>query len=753
MPQCRQTGGAMKKIGSLTPTITSPETMAAQCQFQTIFSHGSTIMNSLMIVPNNTFILFAGASGYDFFLEKLNEKLVLLNKFPNIEAYYKNLYDTFFSPEDIAARNTTYPDAHVYTPGDILHNINLTFESHFSQPTVFFYGYHSLPIIDPPTGPGGSLADPHTHRTIYTPFTSYIPLVSTAVARGLVSGDIIRRANVKPEVKKQWEKLIKTPDYETARQELLLLRTANPNVFELSYWFQYPQHLMDNFIHKYEISHPNNKLGRSLPIPRKISLSDFLEYAPNAKIGSTKQYRFIIVTTCRSPDVIIGGLHDPSTSNNFNLYQALPPSQLTLASPTQKLARRMSFSSKQPAEVCPVGVGSAPMNLASVKRAMEDIVPFIKEYSGRELEFLRLIYESFFQIKNTQKVKILKKKGDLLSYDTSVHIGTFLKAIDELSLQFPLLASQDPANIERKIRFQNVIQTFHNMTHAYVSSVITNNLIDPEHTFGEHILGHTLHDKPHLIGPALGYKPNKIDEIRNAFQKKLLPSEEELEAIRPVAEELYGVYNELLEVYRAINQSVDEYNDKYISMMTVFTEQSKRDITQLSETTLKTYDVLIARLNTIRVKLIQIMESIERLTKKYLRISKLPIITLYPTFGESFPRLRTFSIHTVCEKIIKSLDSETLEIEEMKTLVNNNMKVYERKLQAITDKSLKTRRNQPPKKNGVSTTSSPKPNQTRKAKNKRPPKWVTEMRKRQAERNQTARNGNRSGNNGTTNTT
>jgi hypothetical protein len=30
----------MKKIGSLTPTITSPETMAEQCQFELLFAHG-----------------------------------------------------------------------------------------------------------------------------------------------------------------------------------------------------------------------------------------------------------------------------------------------------------------------------------------------------------------------------------------------------------------------------------------------------------------------------------------------------------------------------------------------------------------------------------------------------------------------------------------------------------------------------------------------------------------------------------------
>lgn len=681
MPRRRQAGGAMKKIGPLTPTITSPETMAEQCQFQFIVAHGSTYMHNLMIVPNDTFILFIGASGYSTYITKGRKEIIFSNEFPNTEAYYKHLYDTFFSPEDVATRNATYPDARVYTPGDILHNTNLFFYSESSQSQVFFHGYHELPITNPPTGPGGSLADPHTHRTMYLPLTMYVPFVSTAVARGLVLENVIRRAQVKPEVKEEWEKLIKITEYNEAHQELLRMKTANPKVFELSYWFQNPVYIMVGLINEYEKSHPNNKLGSSLP--QKISFSDFLDEYPNAKIGSTKQYRFVIVVACRGPDVNLGELHDPSFAN-VNQFQALPPSQLTHASVTQKLARRASFSAKQPAEVCPVGVGAPPMNLTSVKKAMEDIAPFIKEYSGRELEFLRLIYESFFQIKPTTKVKILKKKGDLLSYDKSIRLGAFLKAIDELFLTFPLLESEDPANVERKTRFHNVVQAFHNMTHAYVSSAIKNNSINPEHTFGEHILTHTIPpENKYLVGIELRHKPNRRDTIRNAFQKKLLPTEEELEAIRPVAGELFEIYIGIIDIYASIHGLTDRYNTIRKPETELTTEKELLAMIEQAKSFLKLSSPFYKELHDIKGILNRLLKSIDQLTARHLGLSKVKFTALEPKFGKSDPRIRDFTLREACVDMLVFSDAIYTSNVALESSIKSDIFLYNQKMYTI----------------------------------------------------------------------
>ncbi len=58
MPRRRQVGGAIKQIGSLLPTITSPETMAEQFEFELLDAHGKTMMNQLMIVPKDTFLFY-----------------------------------------------------------------------------------------------------------------------------------------------------------------------------------------------------------------------------------------------------------------------------------------------------------------------------------------------------------------------------------------------------------------------------------------------------------------------------------------------------------------------------------------------------------------------------------------------------------------------------------------------------------------------------------------------------------------------
>jgi hypothetical protein len=440
MPRGTQTGGALKKIGSLTPTITSPETMDAQCQFELLFAHGSTMMNQLMIVPKDTFLLFLGPSGYYNYPSKLNMALVLTNTFQRIDAYYKNMYDNFFSKEDVRAESPAYPypSSQIYTPGDIIHDVGLSFYSGHDQNVVFFYGVHTLPITETPLEANGSIADPLTNHTMFLKSTHYVSYVLYLVAKGKIDETLLNTFQVKPEVKDMFDRLVALSTYNAIENGLATLNpTTEEDIYALAYWFNKPVNVMKAVITPYEQSHPNNQYkftGKDRTI-----LSTVLKDYPNTVIGSPKQYRFIMIQACRGPDVELGTFHNPSYSS-WNLYRNLPPSHLTLASAPQKLARRMSFSAKQPAEVCPVGVGAPPMNLASVKKAMEDIAPHIKEYTdvigGRhENEFLRLIYESFFKIKPTVKVRILKK-GELLSYDTTVNIRTFLRAIDTAFQRF-----------------------------------------------------------------------------------------------------------------------------------------------------------------------------------------------------------------------------------------------------------------------------------------------------------------------------
>jgi hypothetical protein len=672
-----QRGGAMKKIGSLIPTITNPETMSQQCEFMFVNAHGSTLMKELMIVPNDTFILFAGASGYAAYLENFQSNLILTNGFPTVEEYYNNLFETFFSLEDMSRKNNTYPysGAYIYTPGDIIHNTLLSFKSYKEQgaTSAIFYGYYKLPLTDPRTESDSILADPHSHRTIYSPKTYNIPFVTSAIANGYIPKNIQEQIIVEPSNKEEWDKLITYKDYNKAREEIKKHRYGIQPVFELSYWFVNPEFVMENIIIPYEISHPNNKLDYTLD--SETTLSDMLISYPNIRVGSEKKYRFVIVLACRTPDVRLDELGRTDLPQYFNIgsYAALPPNKLNFASKPQKLARRASFSAKQPAEACPVGVGAPPMNLVSVKKAMEDIAPFIKEYSGQEHTFLRLIYESFFKIKPTTTVKILKKKGDLLSYDDNVSLGTFLQAIDEAFQTFPLLESNDPENVERKIRFQNVVQAFQNMTRAYVASAVLNTSIGPKYTFGEHILKQITPAKnTHLIPFNLSHNGEKIESLRKGFQSKLIPTDETLEAIRPVAEELFRVYNEFLKIKSVIT----EINTKYIRPTKILTEEDLIAIINLGDSYLKMLDIHYKELYEINVKLNQILKTINQLTLRYFGISKIKFTTLYPTFGESEPRIRDFTIREACIDIIKELVNTRNNIAQIESKIKWDMYSY-----------------------------------------------------------------------------
>lgn len=678
----------MKKIGSLTPTITSPETMEAQCQFQFVYAHGETMMKQLMIVPKDTFLLFVGASGYYTSSSIIKRGLILTNGFPNKEGYLQNLYNTFFSPEDMTGKGTryAYEGAQVYTPGDIIHDTNLSFHSGNDQGQAFFYGYHTLPITDPPAKSYNYPADPHTYRTMLAAKTFYVPFISTAVARGLLTPTQSATLSIKSEVQDQWNTLVTIKDYEKAIDEILRLSTSQPKVYDISYWFNTPDKVMKYIITPYERSHPNNKLHPFPPVLQPLSA--LLEEYPNTKISSSKQYRFVIILACRGPDVNIGKFHNPDVMNTY--YQGVEPKQLTLASGPQKLARRMSFSAKQPAESCPIGVGANPMNLASVKKAMEDIAPFIKNYDEatypKEYMFLRLIYESFFKIKKTTKVKILKK-GELLSYDITVGIHTFLQAIDMSIQTFPLLVNEDPSVKDKQQRFQNVVVAFQNMIRAYAVSAAINDPMDPTHTIGEHIYKQILSpDKAHLAPVRLGYREKEIREnMRQGIQTKLLRKNEGIEVIRPITNEMSEHYSELLTIFPMNNTILREYKEKIAPLMRSISEEGYQAINKVWDTYLTTSNTILIQVNDIQKKLEKNKQEINSLIKRYPGISTLFFSEFDPRFKEN-PKLATFSVPKACEALLGDCSNIRLTMASLRTKIDYDKRVYTKDINIVREK-------------------------------------------------------------------
>jgi hypothetical protein len=519
MPRQIQHGGSMKKIQSLTPTITSPETMVENCQFQLVSGHGMTIMDTLMIVPKDTFVLFLSGSGYDMNPLPSFNSLLLTNSYPSIDAYYKNVFDNFFSPGVPERSLFPYPSSQIYTPGDILHDTFLQMYSSQRGNGQFinYYGYLTLPITE--TKPTYNSANKSFAYSYYYARIPYVLYLIKEYTNGNIPQTIFAEAKLKPERKKEWDRLATFDDYYELSHEFL---KNTPDEWRLSDWFNNPRVIMESFINIREASHPNNKYMYETPT-EKTTLSQLLSNYTNEAIGSSKQYRFVVVMACRGPNVDIDSIHSVSRANQLK-FANLEPSALTDATPSQRLARRASFSAKQLSDTCPVGAQASSMNLASVKKAMEDIAPFIKQYSGTQLAFLRRIYQSFFRLPR-KKARSLKK-GELLEYREIAYIGPFVKAINLSLKPFPLLESEDPRQAERKRRFETVVKTFHTMIRAYAIGTLQNIPIAPKNTLGEHIVKQAL-DPESITNPHMKYIFGKIKEeerknITSGIKNRLL---------------------------------------------------------------------------------------------------------------------------------------------------------------------------------------------------------------------------------------
>jgi hypothetical protein len=236
-----------------------------------------------------------------------------------------------------------------------------------------------------------------------------------------------------------------------------------------------------------------------------MNLSDVMSTYTNEAIGSPKKYRLIIIMACRAPDIEIE--HHEYNTNEVDAYNTMAPHELTLANPSQKLARRASFSAKQPAEVCPLGVGAPPMNLGSVKVAMEAILPSLGRYVGFESIFLDRLLTTFFV-------------DAKLAYRPSYTMGQFVDCIDMSFYPFVILEDERVPPPEDVILFNHVLQTFQNMIRSYVRGAATNIPIPNDITFGTHI--ETLSLPPNALPMRRIMYPKKVQNAMLASMKSWL---------------------------------------------------------------------------------------------------------------------------------------------------------------------------------------------------------------------------------------
>ncbi len=348
-----QTGGSRPFIRDLVPGVISTDTMDAQMDFLLVSGHGVTDTRQLMVVPENTFLMFVGESA---FVRPINEAvglLPLLNAHaynpawsepaPNTENFRKKLaaaevqrkedmFKTFITGESNVFK--FYKGAAIYCPGDVLPDTQVYFKSGLQY--IWNKGIYSLPIRE-------------TELWNFTAWTNPVYELAQLVSKGELHMDFIT-TQLKLGKRAEFESFAAMPYTE-------FLKKYNRTGEDLMEEFFVAPHAFAPFFDNRLYSKPGNlALDAKIPV-QGIYLSEIF-----TKIHSAKPYRFFIFTGCRGPILPEGS--PQNLTYGFELRGALPanfPPQLS-AAPLRKLQRRYSVSSK-----CVTERGAPAMNLVAIR--------------------------------------------------------------------------------------------------------------------------------------------------------------------------------------------------------------------------------------------------------------------------------------------------------------------------------------------------------------------------------------------------
>jgi hypothetical protein len=500
-------GGALQRIGRLTPDITGPEQLEEKCEFSYLSAHGLSNMESLMIVPENTFILFMGHSGFNAYINDIKKGLIIN---PNKDNYIQDMYNVFFKDMPTNANNELnrvirpYPHAYVYTPGDIIHDMTLDFKSSQVE-ALFRMGLYTLPL-------------PVAGDFMYNTKCLLIPfLIEYSKNPRNPGADLIR---IHPDKQRVWAEL-GLFDYDKIANTYM---TFFYNKTKLVDWFENAD--VFNTVMRSIISPHFMRRDDGPDDPHKNKIpTDILNPERDGRINLTgllgnypteKKYRFIIITACRSPDL------DPVRSLNPS-YEAkntisdpdpmrLPPE----TSVDRRLLRRASFSAKGPDVVCPLGPGIRPMNLTPLKdllNTIKNIKPLLRPVADFIGYAVYRVDKPYLFIKNND--------GDYIFNYVSIPTPSLFRFIDSVYIDYPLLANT-PSSTKReeivKDFFKKFISTARAIFESYGRGLFLNSR-------GRTTLEHT-YTSVLTPGARISYThPKTIDIMEGLSTSKMYPPE------------------------------------------------------------------------------------------------------------------------------------------------------------------------------------------------------------------------------------
>jgi hypothetical protein len=436
-----QRGGAMKAIGPLVPDITGPEKLDELCEFNLIAAHGEAIRKSIMIVPENTFILFMGPAGFSIGSTHITEQLITHggNSGDKRASYMEGMFTTFVEGSDDYIR--PYPNAFVYTPGDLLYDTKIIMNAAIGMDSLFRVGMYELPVKEIDEFGQGA------------PRYAVPVIIKAMQADPALKVEI--EATLNPAIKGAWDEIYAARTDAEILAKYMEARDKDESFKDLQKVFTDGSILFEKIIKPYM---DDRKYGNKLDMEDR-PLSQILH-----KYKSSKKYRFIVVATCRMPDIDITS---QQTAGNNDYYPLKTRGIIDEVAPRKQM-RRMSFAAKaENIMYCYNGRPSRPMNLSWFKDMIEKELrdPLFYDRSkglpSHMRKLLMYLRDTFFHVSGSNAAVVLR-------YKPTIKVVDFVLCIESIG-SITLL---DRSTYDR---YDRIINKFLYIVYSYSRGTVANN--------------------------------------------------------------------------------------------------------------------------------------------------------------------------------------------------------------------------------------------------------------------------------------
>jgi hypothetical protein len=221
------------------------------------------------------------------------------------------------------------------------------------------------------------------------------------------------------------------------------------------------------------------------------------------------------------------------------------------------------------------------------------------------------------------------------------------------------------------------------MVRAYATSAAVNVPMDPTDTVGEHIMKQISNSNLKRVILHHDYDRAKIQE---GIQTKLLRTNEGIEAIRPITNEMSELYSELLTIYPINNTIIGDYDKKIPPLMKIVSEEGYQEINKVWDIYLITSKTILTQTGEIKKKLEKYKNEINSVIQRYPVVSKLFFSDFDQRFKEK-PNLATFSIRKACESLLGDCIIIQHTMDDLQYKIDREKRIYNSELNKVREKT------------------------------------------------------------------